>query len=164
MAQPSPSTPHHRHQSSLEGIINFQPKLPLSSPTRNRARRRFFRFTDHFDLERETQSSGNMREYNRAKLLRLTYDHARSSLSQDIFLRAFFTFLELPLDGDGDDGDDGDGDSDERMRDSGPRDETSQLIKNLVRYALACEYSRTPIRRDGIKDKGTAHKYPAGPN
>jgi hypothetical protein len=23
-----------------------------------------------------------------------------------------------------------------------------------VRYALACEYSRTPIRRDGIKDKG----------
>jgi len=41
------------------------------------------------------------------------------------------------------------------MRDAGPRDETSQLIKNLVRYALACEYSRTPIRREGIKDKGT---------
>ncbi|KAK3901643.1 MAGE family-domain-containing protein [Staphylotrichum tortipilum] len=49
--------------------------------------------------------------------------------------------------------DDGYGDSDERMRGSEPRDETSQLTKNLVRYALACEYSRTPIRRDGIKDK-----------
>jgi MAGE family len=35
------------------------------------------------------------------------------------------------------------------------RDETSQLIKKLVRYALACEYSRTPIRRDGVKEKGT---------
>ncbi|KAK3383564.1 MAGE family-domain-containing protein [Lasiosphaeria ovina] len=31
--------------------------------------------------------------------------------------------------------------------------ESSQLIKKLVRYALACEYSRTPIRRDGIKEK-----------
>lgn len=45
--------------------------------------------------------------------------------------------------------------SDEEMEDADQRDETSQLIKNLVRYALACEYSRTPIRRDGIKDKGT---------
>lgn len=51
--------------------------------------------------------------------------------------------------------DDGDGDGDEHMEDVGQRNETSQLIKNLVRYALACEYSRTPIRRDGIRDKGT---------
>lgn len=50
--------------------------------------------------------------------------------------------------------DDGDGDGDERMVEGGQRDETSQLIKSLVRYALACEYSRTPIRRDGIRDKG----------
>jgi hypothetical protein len=31
---------------------------------------------------------------------------------------------------------------------------TDQLVKKLVRYALACEYARLPIRRDGIKDKG----------
>jgi len=49
-----------------------------------------------------------------------------------------------------------DDDGDERMGEVGQRDETSQLIKGLVRYALACEYSRTPIRRDGIRDKGTA--------
>ncbi|KAK4242025.1 MAGE family-domain-containing protein [Achaetomium macrosporum] len=49
--------------------------------------------------------------------------------------------------------DDADYDGDARMEDVGHRDETSQLIKNLVRYALACEYSRTPIRRDGIRDK-----------
>ncbi|KAJ8121860.1 hypothetical protein ONZ43_g1797 [Nemania bipapillata] len=28
-----------------------------------------------------------------------------------------------------------------------------QLVKKLVRYALACEYARMPIRRDGIRDK-----------
>jgi len=33
-------------------------------------------------------------------------------------------------------------------------DNTQTLIKQLVRYALACEFSRTPIRRDGIRDKG----------
>ncbi|KAK3903991.1 hypothetical protein C8A05DRAFT_42865 [Staphylotrichum tortipilum] len=91
------------HQTSLEGIINFQPELLLSSPTRDRARRRFYRFTDHFDVKWEAQHPGNVREYNRAQLLRLTYDHARSPLLQDTFLRAFFTSLELPLDGDGED-------------------------------------------------------------
>ncbi|KAJ4410587.1 hypothetical protein N0V82_009209 [Gnomoniopsis sp. IMI 355080] len=29
----------------------------------------------------------------------------------------------------------------------------SQLVKKLVRYALACDFSRTSIRRDGIKEK-----------
>ncbi|KAK4125048.1 MAGE-domain-containing protein [Parathielavia appendiculata] len=46
-----------------------------------------------------------------------------------------------------------DSDGDEQMAEVGPRDETTQLIKNLVRYALSCEYSRAPIRRDGIKEK-----------
>ncbi|KAH6630207.1 MAGE family-domain-containing protein [Chaetomium sp. MPI-SDFR-AT-0129] len=46
-----------------------------------------------------------------------------------------------------------DGDGDEQMGGVGQRDEISQLVKNLVRYALACEYSRTPIRREGIRDK-----------
>ncbi|KAK0729690.1 MAGE family-domain-containing protein [Lasiosphaeris hirsuta] len=43
-------------------------------------------------------------------------------------------------------------DGDERMGGI-ETDETSQLIKKLVRYALACDFSRTPIRRDGIKEK-----------
>lgn len=29
-----------------------------------------------------------------------------------------------------------------------------QLAKKLVRYAISCDYSRTPIRRDGIKERG----------
>jgi hypothetical protein len=42
------------------------------------------------------------------------------------------------------------------MDGGGERDESTetQLVKKLVRYALACEYSRTPIRRDGIREKG----------
>lgn len=32
----------------------------------------------------------------------------------------------------------------------------AQLIKKLVRYAMACDFSRTPIRRDGIKEKGVS--------
>jgi hypothetical protein len=30
---------------------------------------------------------------------------------------------------------------------------TSQLVKKLVRYVLACEYQRLPIRREGIREK-----------
>jgi hypothetical protein len=34
-----------------------------------------------------------------------------------------------------------------------------QLVKKLVRYALACEYSRQPIRREGIRDRGINDRY-----
>ncbi|EAQ89927.1 hypothetical protein CHGG_06546 [Chaetomium globosum CBS 148.51] len=54
--------------------------------------------------------------------------------------------------------DDVDGDGDEQMADGGQRDETSHLIKSLVRYALACEYSRTPIRRDVLGSNGREFK------
>lgn len=30
----------------------------------------------------------------------------------------------------------------------------NQLAKKLVRYALSCEFARTPIRRQGIREKG----------
>ena len=52
-------------------------------------------------------------------------------------------------------GTDEDQDQDQDM-DGMHRDESeqTQMVKKLVRYALACEYSRTPIRREGIRDKG----------
>lgn len=37
-----------------------------------------------------------------------------------------------------------------------------QLAKKLVRYALSCEFSRTPIRRQGIREKGRATPMPKG--
>lgn len=45
----------------------------------------------------------------------------------------------------------------EEMEVEGDADK-DQLIKKLVRYALACEYSRIPIKRDGIREKGRARK------
>jgi hypothetical protein len=30
-----------------------------------------------------------------------------------------------------------------------------QVVKKMVRYALACEYQRLPIKRTGIAEKGT---------
>ena len=36
-----------------------------------------------------------------------------------------------------------------------PEGSDVQMAKKLVRYALSCEYSRTVLRRDGIKDKGS---------
>lgn len=37
-----------------------------------------------------------------------------------------------------------------------------QLAKKLVRYAMACDFSRIPIRRDGIKDKGQSAGFMEG--
>lgn len=45
-----------------------------------------------------------------------------------------------------------DQDGDVDMERTGDADD--QLVKKLVRYALACEYARIPIKRDGIRDKG----------
>ncbi|KAI1648881.1 MAGE-domain-containing protein [Daldinia loculata] len=44
-----------------------------------------------------------------------------------------------------------DQDGDVDMERTGDADD--QLVKKLVRYALACEYARIPIKRDGIRDK-----------
>lgn len=35
-----------------------------------------------------------------------------------------------------------------------------QLAKKLVRYAISCEFSRTPIKRDGIKERGRSSRQP----
>jgi len=46
-----------------------------------------------------------------------------------------------------------DADGDDHMTGQDDSEGTTQLIKKLVRYALACDFSRTPIRRDGIREK-----------
>ncbi|KAL2016928.1 hypothetical protein VTK56DRAFT_2845 [Thermocarpiscus australiensis] len=113
MAQQPPSSPHLRHQSSLESITDFQSASPLRPGARDRAKQRFYRITDHFETAAEnggngSDNGGNIGSgggssrppYNRSRLIRLTYDHARSPLSQDKFLRTFFSAVELSMDGD----------------------------------------------------------------
>ena len=59
----------------------------------------------------------------------------------------------------GNDSGDEDEDVNETTMDIDPRAAggfENQLAKKLVRYALSCEFSRTPIRRQGIREKGRA--------
>ena len=46
-----------------------------------------------------------------------------------------------------------DEDGDEEMADAEPNSQ-DQVVKKLVRYALACEYQRTSIKRSCITEKG----------
>ncbi len=61
-----------------------------------------------------------------------------------------------PESDDGSDASENDDEQDIDMDKPAGADNTSddQLVKKLVRYALACEYARIPIKRDGIRDKG----------
>ena len=121
MAQPSfppfsssPSSPHHRHQSSLETVIDFTTEPPLSPHARQQAARKFHRIVDHFDNAVNLGAAAGVgvgSGYRRARLVRLTYDYALSPVSQDNFLRAFFRALELSMDNGEDDGNDNENDN-----------------------------------------------------
>lgn len=41
---------------------------------------------------------------------------------------------------------------------SGSGGDIDQLVKKFVRYALACEYQRIPIRKAAVSEKGLHHK------
>ena len=94
----APASPLHRHQSSLEGIIDFSTQSPLGPHQRLSASRRFYQIVNHFDVP--TTSSDTRSEYDRIKLVRLTYEYARSEESKGNFLRAFFQSAALSIDGD----------------------------------------------------------------
>ena len=64
---------------------------------------------------------------------------------------------QAPADDDSDEESDienGGGIAQEDLEIPGDENGKNQFVKKLVRYALACEYARLPIRREGIKDKG----------
>lgn len=86
----------HRHQSSLEGIINFSGPQPFGVDQRARARRRFYSIINHFD---KTDNSRRRVGYRRPLLVRYTYEYSRSELSQDTFLRSFFEFMKVDVAG-----------------------------------------------------------------
>ncbi|KAK7408568.1 hypothetical protein QQX98_009273 [Neonectria punicea] len=107
-----PAAALHRHQSSLEGIIDFSTRPPLTPAQRLSASRRFHQLVNHFDIP---NASGE--GYNHVKLVWLTYEYARSEESKGNFLRAFFESADLPIDG-GEDIDLGDADRQAKLRDS----------------------------------------------
>ncbi|KAK0655416.1 hypothetical protein B0T16DRAFT_396876 [Cercophora newfieldiana] len=101
----------HRHQSSLEDIIDFSEAHPIfeSSQQRAQAVDRFRRIVAHFESTEQQRASSRYGDgYNRPALVRLTFEYARSPESQDKFLKAFFQSLALGMldDSDGIDLDD----------------------------------------------------------
>jgi hypothetical protein len=93
MAAPSP---HHRHQSSLEGVIDFSPSTErLESDQRAKAMQIFSQIIDHY--ERSQTKNG---PYKRITLVRLTCEYALSEISRENFLRYFFQYMAIPMEKD----------------------------------------------------------------
>jgi len=94
-----------RHQSSLEGLLDFAAQQPLFSNADKRARAiaRFYRIVGHFEaIETATAATTTTTtrpgsQYNRPGLVRLTFEYARSPESQDRFLAFFFQFLAVDM-------------------------------------------------------------------
>lgn len=88
----SPVMATPRHQSSLEGLIDFSAQ-PLFADADKRARviARFRRIVGHL----EAIDPG--KPFNRPSLVRLTFEYARSPVSQDRFLAFFFRTLGLGM-------------------------------------------------------------------
>lgn len=94
-----PSLPLHRHQSSLEGVIDFSSEPTLGTDQRTNAKRRFYHIVEYFEA---ANSSSSNDDYSRPRLVHFTYDYALSEESRDNFLRAFFRAMALSIDGEED--------------------------------------------------------------
>ena len=88
----SAPSPHHRHQTSLEGFFDVFALTPqLSREQRDQATRIFNAIIEA--LEPLQHSKGS---YKQISLVRLTYEYARSEASRDNFLRFFFQQTQIP--------------------------------------------------------------------
>lgn len=95
---------HHRHQVSLEDVLDFSSadQTPLSPAERQRARATFDRIVAHYesiDPFRALTPAQHSTSYSRPLLIRNTYEYALSDEARDIFLRAFFGALALDIAG-----------------------------------------------------------------
>ncbi|KAF3490864.1 uncharacterized protein GIQ15_00381 [Arthroderma uncinatum] len=76
---------HHRHQASLEGVIDFSsPSDPLSPADLALARLTFNRLLDH------CEPIQNNKPYKKATLVRLMHEHSRA---EEVYLQKFFLYL-----------------------------------------------------------------------
>ncbi|KAK4194462.1 hypothetical protein QBC40DRAFT_290706 [Triangularia verruculosa] len=84
--------------SSLESIIFYSSPPLWDTDKRAQGKARFYRIVQYF----EKVAANDNRPYNQPKLVRLTYDYARSEASKDMFLQVFFHLAELPIEGEDD--------------------------------------------------------------
>jgi hypothetical protein len=83
------ASPHHRHQSSLEGVIDFASPQCLEPDQRNRATDLFNQIVAHCE---PSQTENN--EYKRVTLIRVAHEYV---ISRDSFLACFFLYIEQEL-------------------------------------------------------------------
>jgi len=93
-----PPTSHHRHQVSLEELIDFAAVPSLNQAQRTAARDTFYSLVNSFDSEDAPSST---LPYSRTKLIRYTFEYSLSQDAQDNFLWAFFRAIDSPFDGQG---------------------------------------------------------------
>jgi hypothetical protein len=93
------AAPSHRHQSSLEGIIDLSEADPIFENEQQRALAidRFRRIIAHFEKSEQQPASQYGDGYNRPALVRLTFEYALSSDSQDKVLKGFFQSLAIGM-------------------------------------------------------------------
>jgi hypothetical protein len=80
---------HHRHQGSLEGVIDFSTER-WDPDERAPAELNFNRIINHYE-----PLQANDGPYKRVTLVRLTYEHARSQESKNTFLISFFQNIAM---------------------------------------------------------------------
>ncbi|OAA63445.1 hypothetical protein SPI_03608 [Niveomyces insectorum RCEF 264] len=92
------SSPHHRHQASLEGLLDFSPRSSLTLAERAAARHTLLRVAQYFEnLDDARGGISRGVAYSQPRLIRYTFEYALSDESRDIFLRAFFSALALSI-------------------------------------------------------------------
>ncbi|KAL8420514.1 hypothetical protein RB594_003345 [Gaeumannomyces avenae] len=89
-----PAGPHHRHQLSLQGMLQAGTPV-MEEDTRTQANIRMRHILQHCEAAIQQPQQG----YNHPALVRLTHDYARSDDSKRLFLSSFFGHLDLPLAG-----------------------------------------------------------------
>ncbi|OAA53004.1 hypothetical protein SPI_09492 [Niveomyces insectorum RCEF 264] len=102
---PVPAAPHHRHQTSLEDVVDMSSITldPLAPPVRQAARQTFYRVVEYFEaIDPHLNNARDQRvtTYSQPRLVRFTYEYALSDNSRDVFLRAFFGSMALAMDSD----------------------------------------------------------------
>lgn len=80
------ATPLHRHQASLESVIDPLAMPPLSPSERTRAVSIFLAIIEHCNSYEISYKLHPDRRYKRGTLLKLVYDHAISELGRDNIL------------------------------------------------------------------------------
>jgi hypothetical protein len=87
--------PHHRHQVSLESVLDFsRTTASLSVDERSQATFIFHRIINYCSSHELLNTSGDAgRRYGRAKLVKLVHEYAISDAGRDNILRYFLTSM-----------------------------------------------------------------------